>query len=318
MAATAIFALAISAWAFISGDTPSVASGAATLPRAAAIAMGAPKAARRLVMRSADARAPRPARHQHHLRATATRRQTARAQAPTPLTANAARRARTLDAAALASFAKPATRFSTATVRGGDPTAHAAAANVTITAAVSGSGTATISDANPAAKCNGATTCVVVVGDTIVVTATADSGSRLAGWSGGTCTAVTNPCTFTAAATETDTAKFAKTVTITANATGNGSAKLTDANALANCTAVSSCLANVGDAITITATPLGGNHWVSWSGGSCATVNPCAPHRFADRDRHGQVRSHADGHRGRDGRPRRHSHGQRPEHGGRL
>ncbi|HUZ84389.1 MAG TPA: hypothetical protein VMU66_06815, partial [Gaiellales bacterium] len=150
------------------------------------------------------------------------------------------------------------------------------AKTVTITAAASGEGTATITDGNPLAGCSYVTSCLVDVGDSITITPTANSGNRLTGWSGGTCSGTANPCKFTAANTETDTANFAKTVTITAAVTGNGTATITDPNPIAGCTNVTSCLADVGDSITITPTANSGNRLASWSGGTCSgTVNPC-------------------------------------------
>src|ERR1019366_5509397 len=102
------------------------------------------------------------------------------------------------------------------------------------------------------------------------------AGNRLTSWSGGTCSGTANPCKFTASATETDTANFVKTVTITAAVTGSGTATISDSNPIAGCSNVSSCLANVGDQITITPTASSGNRLTSWSGGTCTgTSNPC-------------------------------------------
>src|ERR1019366_5453522 len=111
----------------------------------------------------------------------------------------------------------------------------------------------------------------------ITITPTASPGAnRFAGWSGGTCTAATSPCKLTASAAETDTATFAKTVTIAAAVSGSGTATITDANPVAGCTSVTTCLADIGDAFVITASPSAGNQLSSWSGGTCAgNANPC-------------------------------------------
>ncbi len=146
----------------------------------------------------------------------------------------------------------------------GTPVATAAAS------AGSGSGSATVSDSNPVAACTKAMKCLTYVGDPLTITATAGSASRLTGWSGGTCSGVASPCSFTSAKTETDTASFVKTVTITAATSGSGTATITDSDALANCTKVTTCIADAGDSVTVTATPTPGFVLTGWSGGSCA------------------------------------------------
>ena len=154
----------------------------------------------------------------------------------------------------------------------GTPVAIAAAT------AGSGSGTASVSDSNPVAACTSAPRCLTYIGDAITLTPAAAAGSRLTAWSGGTCTATTSPCTFTAAKTESDTATFTKEVTIaTATAgTGTGTATISDAG-IANCTGVTTCLADQGDAITITPAAASGSRFTGWSGGTCTgTSNPCS------------------------------------------
>ncbi|MGA2756189.1 MAG: LamG domain-containing protein, partial [Solirubrobacteraceae bacterium] len=148
---------------------------------------------------------------------------------------------------------------------------------ITAASAGAGSGTAAVSDANPVAACAGAAKCLTYVGDAVTVTPTASPGSRLSGWSGGSCAGAATPCTFTAAKTETDTATFAKEVTISAatSGTGAGTATISDPG-VANCSAVASCIADVGDAITITPAASAGSRLTGWSGGSCTgTASPC-------------------------------------------
>ncbi|HXR28103.1 MAG TPA: hypothetical protein VN772_00895, partial [Solirubrobacteraceae bacterium] len=135
---------------------------------------------------------------------------------------------------------------------------------------MTGNGTATITDGNALAGCSKVSSCLADVGDSITITPTASSGNRLASWSGGTCSGVSNPCSFSASKTETDTANFAKTVTITAATTGSGTATISDSDAIAGCSNVTSCLADVGDQITITASASSGNRFTGWSGGTCS------------------------------------------------
>ena len=153
------------------------------------------------------------------------------------------------------------------------------AQTVIITAATTGSGTGTaaITDIDPLAGCTNAATCVADVGDAITIATSATGTNRLASWSGGTCSGAVTTCTFAAAKTETDTATFAKTVTITAAASSaHGSATITDSDAVANCTGVAVCVADVGDTISIAASALSGYELSAWSGGTCKSDdNPC-------------------------------------------
>src|SRR5579863_6831235 len=154
---------------------------------------------------------------------------------------------------------------------------------ITITSAVTGSGTATITDSDSLAGCTNVTSCLADVGDKITITATATSGNRLSGWSGGTCTGTATTCVINSlAAAETDTANFTKTITSTTATSGSGTATITDSDSLAGCTNVTSCLANVGDKITINATASSGNRFTGWSGGTCSgTATTCVINSLA-------------------------------------
>ncbi|MGA2757891.1 MAG: LamG domain-containing protein, partial [Solirubrobacteraceae bacterium] len=138
------------------------------------------------------------------------------------------------------------------------------------TTAGAGSGTATVTDANPLAACGNAAKCLTYAADPLTITAAAGSGARFTGWSGGTCAGVLNPCSFASAKSETDKASFAKTVTVTVATGGGGAAAITDSDPLANCTKVTTCVADVGDSLTLTATAAPGWSLTGWSGGSCS------------------------------------------------
>jgi hypothetical protein len=157
------------------------------------------------------------------------------------------------------------------------------ATQATVSVGTSGSGTVTLSDANTLAGCSNVTSCLAALGDSVTLTATPASGYRFTGWSGGShCSATTNPCTFTVSGAEAYTASFVKTVMITAAVGGSGSARISDSNALAGCANVTSCLADVGDKITITPTASSGNRFTGWSGGTCTgTTSPCVINSLA-------------------------------------
>ncbi|HEX4034579.1 MAG TPA: hypothetical protein VHX66_09060, partial [Solirubrobacteraceae bacterium] len=171
-------------------------------------------------------------------------------------------------------FGKPSLLAAVAAPANGAPIAHAASV-VTITAAVSGGGTATVTDTR--VNCTNKTSCSVFTGDSISIKETPTGGNRFNGWSGGTCSGTTNPCTFTASKTETDTATFVSQATVSVAASGSGTVTLTDSNGLAGCTNVTTCLTGLGDSVTLTATPSSGNRFTGWSGGShCSgTTSPC-------------------------------------------
>ncbi len=215
---------------------------------------------------------------------TATRSRDARAPPPAwPTSAITSRSPRRTARAAASRHGPPAaaraspTHAASTRARGETDTASFSQ-TFTISTATggAGSGSATISDG--AAGCTNVTTCVADSGDSISITATAGSNSRFTGWSGGTCSGTTTPCTFPAAANETDTASFAKTVTITTatGGAGSGTATISDSDALAGCTNSTSCVADVSDSITITATAGSNSRFTGWSGGTCSgTTNPC-------------------------------------------
>ena len=159
-----------------------------------------------------------------------------------------------------------------------DTANFAKTATIGTATAGSGSGTVTITDSDSLAGCTNVTTCAADVGDSVTITATAASGSRFTGWSGGTCSGSTSPCTFSAGSSgETDTANFAKTATINTSTAGSGTVTITDSNTLAGCTNATSCVADVGDTVTITATNGSSSRFTAWTTGSCAgKANPCS------------------------------------------
>jgi hypothetical protein len=159
--------------------------------------------------------------------------------------------------------------------------------NVTLTS--TGPGTTSLADnPNSAHNCSTSTattsvTCTVGQGDAITVTAAPGSSANFTGFSTGICSTQTNStptvCKFTASASDTETATFDATVTITAASGGNGTTTVSDTSRWVSCSGkTASCSVDVGDTVTLTATPSTGYHFTTWSGGTqCggAANNPC-------------------------------------------
>jgi uncharacterized repeat protein (TIGR02543 family) len=104
-------------------------------------------------------------------------------------------------------------------------------------------------------------------GTLVTVTATAGSGWQFNGWSGDL-SGTTNPATITMNSNKTVTANFTQTQTtqysLTVNVTGQGSVSLSPAGG----TYAS------GTSVTLTATPVTGYRFVSWSGAITGSTNP--------------------------------------------
>ena len=158
-------------------------------------------------------------------------------------------------------------------------TATFASGAVTIDGAASpvAGGTATV--ASGACK---AASCSAVGGSSVTITATPAAGYRFTGWSGVSCSGATNPCAFTAAQSESDTALFVARFTVSATASSGGSVSVSDPSPAASCSA-GSCTVDAGDAVTINAAPGAGFGFAGWSGGSCpASADPCVLHVTAN------------------------------------
>ena len=151
-------------------------------------------------------------------------------------------------------------------------TATFAAGSFTVTAhvAASGHGTALVNDQTTSCA---ATSCTVTTGDVVSVTATANTGYHLSGWSGGTCSGTTNPCPLTGiTSAETDTATFAiSSFTVTGAVAGSGGGSVVATDPGGSCGGAS-CTSNYLDTVTLTETPNAGSRFTGWTGPSCAGV----------------------------------------------
>ena len=100
-------------------------------------------------------------------------------------------------------------------------------ANFTLTAALAGTGTGTVTSAPAGINCPGDCTEDYASGTTVVLTAAPTGGSTFTGWSGGGCSG-TGTCTLTVLAATTVTATFTAPVfTLTAALAGTGTGTVT-------------------------------------------------------------------------------------------
>ncbi|CAK0766628.1 exported hypothetical protein [Gammaproteobacteria bacterium] len=117
-------------------------------------------------------------------------------------------------------------------------------------------------------------------GTSVTLTATAETGSTFASWSGG-CSGTTNTCTVTMNATKTVTATFtsnATTYLLTVTPAGTGTGTVTSNPAGINCgNSVNDCSKNyaASTSVTLTAAANTGSIFASWSGGCSGTTNTC-------------------------------------------
>ena len=137
---------------------------------------------------------------------------------------------------------------------------YSAATTFTVTTAKAGTGSGTVS-CSPSS-------CSASVGSSVSVTATPASGSTFTGWSGA-CMG-TGACTVTSAGTVTATFTAVivnpVTFTVTTAKAGNGSGTVT--------CAPTSCTANIGSTVSVTAVPASGSTFVGWSG-ACTGTGAC-------------------------------------------
>jgi hypothetical protein len=152
-------------------------------------------------------------------------------------------------------------------------TATFTAQNYTLIVSKGGSGTGTVTS-NPAGIACGSTCSGSFPYNTVVtLTAVADAGFSLAGWTG--CTATANTCTVTITGNTTVTASFATQYQLTVTVTGSGTVTSTPAGI--NCAANSTCSANFvdGTAVSLNRTPGAGFAFTAWSG-DCTGNTTCS------------------------------------------
>jgi hypothetical protein len=142
---------------------------------------------------------------------------------------------------------------------------------LTVTRSGSGSGSVTSSPGGIAcgADCDER----YVSAQTVSLTAQADPGSRLDGWSGD-CTGTNTTTLVGMSADKTCDARFIRTQTLTVTRTGSGT--VTSSPAGINCGILCTNTFDEGTVVTLTGTPDSGATFIGWSGAGCSGTGTCA------------------------------------------
>ncbi len=144
---------------------------------------------------------------------------------------------------------------------------------LTVTKAGSGDGTVTSSPAG--VNCGADCTEGYKSGTSVTLTASAASGSRFAGWSGGGCSG-TGTCTVSITGNTTVTATFNRAFTLTVTKAGSGDGTVTSSPSGINCGSTCSASFDSGASVTLTASASSGSTFKGWSGGGCSGTGTCS------------------------------------------
>lgn len=141
-----------------------------------------------------------------------------------------------------------------------------------------GSGSVSFSPAGGAASCTASCTNSYADGQTVTLTATAQSGSAFAGWSGGVCNGTAPTCSVTMTAARSVTATFdlpqATALSYTKGGTGNGSVSFLPAGSVANCSASCTTQFPPGTRVNVVAVAAPDSVFKGWQG-ACEGVRRC-------------------------------------------
>jgi hypothetical protein len=141
----------------------------------------------------------------------------------------------------------------------------------TLTVSTSGSGSGHVN--GPGINCPGDCSQVFDKGTHFVLTATADSDSAFAGWSGA-CSG-TGPCKLTMAGNRSVDATFNAQRTLTVSKAGSGGGRVTSSPAGIKCGASCSFAYDFGTTVILTAAPKSGARFEGWSG-ACSGTATCS------------------------------------------
>ncbi len=139
-----------------------------------------------------------------------------------------------------------------------------------------GTGSGTVSSNPSGILCPSTCAAPFTTGSQVTLTATANSGSTFAGWSGAGCSGV-GVCTVTMSAAESVQATFNPTVTtfaLTVTKAGSGSGTVTSTPTGINCGTSCSANFNSGTQVTLSEAPTTGSTFAGWSG-ACTGTGTC-------------------------------------------
>jgi uncharacterized repeat protein (TIGR02543 family) len=149
-------------------------------------------------------------------------------------------------------------------------------ASRTLDVSANGTGSGSVSSSPAGIDCGATCSSGFDYGTVVTLTATADLGSDFTGWSGAGCSG-TGDCVVTMDAARSVTAAFGakpdKTLDVSADGTGSGSATSTPAGI--DCGATCTNDFAFGTVVTLTATPDPSSDFAGWSGAGCSGTGDC-------------------------------------------
>ncbi|MHA2620842.1 MAG: InlB B-repeat-containing protein [bacterium JZ-2024 1] len=141
-----------------------------------------------------------------------------------------------------------------------------------LTVTKSGNGSGTVTSNPPGISCGTDCDESFVSGESIVLTAQDDPGSRFAGWSGD-CTGSSSQVVVVINANKTCVAMFVRTQTLTVNKSGSGTVESSPAGI--NCGSICTFDFDEGTVVTLRARPDLGATFLGWSGAGCSGTDDC-------------------------------------------
>jgi phospholipase C len=145
-----------------------------------------------------------------------------------------------------------------------------------LTVVPAGTGTGTVSSTPSGINCKPSCNAPFNSGTQVTLTATAASNSSFAGWSGGSCNAISAPtCTFTLTTSQQVTATFNAQAGVPLSVTlaGTGTGTVTSSPSGINCGPTCSASFAMGTLVTLTESPAQNSTFAGW-GGPCTGTNP--------------------------------------------
>lgn len=148
-------------------------------------------------------------------------------------------------------------------------------ATYTVTAAVGGNGTGTVTSSPAGISCPGTCDLQVAHGTMMSLTAQAASGATFVGWSGGGCSGLA-PCSFTVTADATINVSFALDNSLIVTRTGNGNGRVTSTPSGIDCPGDCSQTFSNGQDVLLTAVASADSVFAGWSGAGCGGQGTCS------------------------------------------
>jgi Divergent InlB B-repeat domain len=152
-----------------------------------------------------------------------------------------------------------------------------AAPDPTLTVAPGGTGSGSVTSSPAGIDCGTTCSASFPSGTQVVLTAAVATGSRFAGWSGGSCSGDATTCTVTLTAGTTVHANFNQQETFAVAKGGSGAGTVTSSPGGISCGTTCSATFDQSTIVTLTENPSAGSRFGGWSGGGCSgTASTCA------------------------------------------